>query len=88
MPKNWLNKKEKAATLEKKAIITKYKDALSLNIETYNRVLKQYGSSFEILPPNTSEDELLAKNKEEITDYFLTHIKEATNSYLAELNNM
>lgn len=86
--KKLAEQKEKAAILEKKALITKYEDVLSLNIETYNKILKQYGSSFELSIPNKSEDELLTKNKEEITAYFLTNIKEATNSYLAELDNI
>ncbi|WP_299552891.1 hypothetical protein [Seonamhaeicola sp.] len=80
--------KVKASNLEKEKLIKKYEEALSLNIETYNELLRRYGSSSELSVSNKSKDELLSEEPEDIKAYFIDNIKKVTNSYLAELNNI
>lgn len=86
--KKLAEQKEKTSILEKEALITKYEGALSLNLETYNELLKQYGSTSELSIENKSKDELLSKDKAEIKAYFINNIKQVTTAYLAELNDM
>lgn len=86
--KRLAEQKAQASILEKETLITKYEDALTLNVETYNELLKRYGSNSKISIKNKSKDELLSKEPEEIKAYFIDNIKEVTNSYLTALNNI
>ncbi|TXG39172.1 hypothetical protein [Seonamhaeicola maritimus] len=88
LTKKLAEQKLKANTLEKEKLIEKYEDALSLNIETYNELLKRCGSKSTVTVSNKSKDELLNEEIEDIKAYFIENINKVTHSYLAELNDM
>lgn len=88
LTKKLAEQKLKANTIEKEKLIEKYEDALSLNIETYNELLKRCGSNSTVTVSNKSKDELLNEEIEDIKAYFIENINKVTHSYLAELNDM
>lgn len=88
LAKKLAEQKVKANTQEKEKLIEKYEAAIVKNIETYNELLKLYGSSSKLNSENANKNELKSKSIEEIKDYYIEHIKSVTNSYLAELNNI
>lgn len=88
LTKKLAEQKLKANTIEKEKLIEKYEDALSLNIETYNELLKRCGSNSTVTVSNKSKDELLNEEIEDIKAYFIENINKVTHSYLAELNDI
>ncbi|WP_406684504.1 hypothetical protein N1F78_01925 [Seonamhaeicola sp. MEBiC1930] len=73
---------------EKEKLIKNYKEGLALNIKTYNTLLKRYGSDYNISTKSESKSELLNKDTKEIKAYFIESIKQVTNLFLAELNEI
>lgn len=80
--------KAKAVTLEKEALINKYNKALILNIETYNNLLKAFGSGASLSFDTVNNTNLLQKNTEDIKAYFIENTKKVTQNYLAELDGI
>jgi hypothetical protein len=88
LTKKLIEQRAKATMQEKEKLIKKYEEALSLNVATYNELLKRYGSSSTLSVINTSKEDLLSKDNKAIVAYFIESIKELTTSYLAELNHI
>ncbi len=86
--KKLAKQKEIATALEKEKLINKYEEALSENIETYNQLLETYGSTSKVKPNTSGKKDLMNKSVIEIKAFYIDNIKQVTNAYLEELNDI
>ncbi|WP_445737805.1 hypothetical protein [Mariniflexile sp.] len=79
-------KKTKDLQLQKETLIADHKAILNLNISTFNKVLKTYGSTSELPMYDKSDTALLSENVEAIRAYYLNITKDINTAYLEKLN--
>jgi hypothetical protein len=78
--------KNKELELQKEVLIKDHKTTLNLNIATYNKVLKIFGSTSQLPSYNKNDDALLTENLEAIKSYYYNITRDINAMYMEKLN--
>ncbi|WP_223551609.1 hypothetical protein [Aestuariivivens sp. NBU2969] len=76
---------EQELSLKKKQLIQSYKNAIALNVKTYNSTLDICNCKHEVLTVNSSTETLETESLEAIKNHFNHAIKTLASNYMAQL---
>lgn len=77
--------KEKELGLKKKTLILSYENAISSNLETYNKALNVCNCNHTHLKNNQSSEDISTRSVEDIKTYYTNNLKILASNYISEL---